>query len=160
MNTHDTLLAFSEWLDTHGLIPVDGDNRTHDDLAREFIEQWEADRDKATLAGRVIVQDSVMCVDTMPIAEIRSFGDAAPVASYVDGPLLGLATTAELVSELAARVEVAETIGEDWPGYKTVDGHPEGEKVEVGPHSRACGIRKHEHGSECHSNCPTCGGRS
>ena len=26
------------------------------------------------------------------------------------------------------------------------------------PHSRACGIRKHDHGSECHSNCPTCGG--
>lgn len=27
-----------------------------------------------------------------------------------------------------------------------------------GPHSRACGIRPHPHGSECHSNCPTCGG--
>ena len=26
------------------------------------------------------------------------------------------------------------------------------------PHSRACGIRKHDHGSECSSNCPTCGG--
>lgn len=28
-----------------------------------------------------------------------------------------------------------------------------------GPHSRACGVRKHDHGPECHSNCPTCGGR-
>jgi len=27
------------------------------------------------------------------------------------------------------------------------------------PHSRACGIKKHEHGPECHSNCPTCHGR-
>jgi len=27
------------------------------------------------------------------------------------------------------------------------------------PHSRACGIRKHQHGPECNSNCPTCGGR-
>lgn len=27
------------------------------------------------------------------------------------------------------------------------------------PHSRACGIRRHDHGSECHSNCPTCGGQ-
>jgi len=29
----------------------------------------------------------------------------------------------------------------------------------VGPHSRACGITPHAHGSACHSNCPTCGGR-
>lgn len=27
------------------------------------------------------------------------------------------------------------------------------------PHSRACGIRKHDHGPDCHRNCPTCGGR-
>lgn len=27
-----------------------------------------------------------------------------------------------------------------------------------GPHSRACGWRQHEHGPDCHSNCPTCGG--
>jgi len=26
------------------------------------------------------------------------------------------------------------------------------------PHSRACGIRKHDHGPDCHSNCPSCGG--
>lgn len=35
------------------------------------------------------------------------------------------------------------------------------------PHSRACGVRRyehgtevrrHEHGIECHRNCPTCGG--
>ena len=30
--------------------------------------------------------------------------------------------------------------------------------TDLRPHSRACGIRKHEHGRECHSNCPTCGG--
>lgn len=28
-----------------------------------------------------------------------------------------------------------------------------------GPHSRACGIRKHDHGLECNPNCPTCGGK-
>lgn len=26
------------------------------------------------------------------------------------------------------------------------------------PHSRACGVSKHDHGPDCHSNCPTCGG--
>lgn len=25
------------------------------------------------------------------------------------------------------------------------------------PHSRACGVKPHEHGLECHPNCPTCG---
>lgn len=29
-----------------------------------------------------------------------------------------------------------------------------------GPHSRACGIREHDHGSACHANCPSCGGRT
>lgn len=27
------------------------------------------------------------------------------------------------------------------------------------PHSRACGIRQHEHGPDCSDNCPTCQGR-
>ena len=27
------------------------------------------------------------------------------------------------------------------------------------PHSRACGIRNHEHGPDCHPNCPTCHGK-
>jgi len=27
------------------------------------------------------------------------------------------------------------------------------------PHSRACGITQHPHGSQCHRNCQTCGGR-
>lgn len=27
------------------------------------------------------------------------------------------------------------------------------------PHSRACGVTPHEHGTGCHANCPTCGGR-
>jgi len=26
------------------------------------------------------------------------------------------------------------------------------------PHSRACGVEAHPHGSKCHSNCPTCAG--
>lgn len=30
--------------------------------------------------------------------------------------------------------------------------------AKVGPHSRACGIRQHDHGPDCSQNCPTCGG--
>ena len=43
MNTKDTLLAYSEWLDSQGLIvgESDGDDRSHDSLADDFIEQWK-----------------------------------------------------------------------------------------------------------------------
>ena len=27
------------------------------------------------------------------------------------------------------------------------------------PHCRACGVTRHEHGRDCHSNCQTCGGQ-
>lgn len=36
-------------------------------------------------------------------------------------PNLGLATTKELIDELAARASVSETIGESWPSYRTVE---------------------------------------
>lgn len=56
MNTQDTLLAFSEWLDSEGLIvndqDPDADKRSHDELAQEFIDQWEESSGRATLAGR------------------------------------------------------------------------------------------------------------
>lgn len=32
--------------------------------------------------------------------------------------------------------------------------------VDARPHSRACGITKHDHGTDCHTNCPTCGGKN
>lgn len=37
-------------------------------------------------------------------------------------PLLGYATTQELIVELAARAEVAKSVGEKWPRYSTVNG--------------------------------------
>lgn len=39
--------------------------------------------------------------------------------------------------------------------------HAEAERLRAlagGPHSRACGIRPHEHGSSCAPDCPTCHG--
>lgn len=54
MDLKDTLLAFGEWLDGEDVIDhaKDGDDRTYEDLAKEFIEQWEARPGTATLAGR------------------------------------------------------------------------------------------------------------
>lgn len=33
-------------------------------------------------------------------------------------------------------------------------------EVDRRPHSRACDFRKHDHGIECHMNCPTCHGKN
>lgn len=50
MDLHDTLLAYSEWLDSQGLIVPDTegytrnnlkpDGRSHDQLARDFVKEW------------------------------------------------------------------------------------------------------------------------
>ena len=36
-------------------------------------------------------------------------------------PYLGYASTRQLITELAARAEVAEVVGEAWPKYRTVE---------------------------------------
>jgi hypothetical protein len=34
---------------------------------------------------------------------------------------------------------------------------PETTILDNRPHSRACGVRRHDHGPECSIDCPTCG---
>ena len=41
------------------------------------------------------------------------------------GPYLGLATTRQLIDELAARAEVSQINGESWPSYRTVGPEPD-----------------------------------
>lgn len=55
LSTQETLFYFSEWLDSEGVIVSDkaGDDRTHEQLAKDFIEHWEADDRGAILAGRL-----------------------------------------------------------------------------------------------------------
>lgn len=99
MNTQDTLLAYSEWLDSQRLIVSnvpDGDtdcrdDRSHDQLAKDFITQWN-DHD----------------APCAPLADERRVH-------------LGLATTHHLLGELMARANVAQATGQDWPSYRTVD---------------------------------------
>lgn len=53
MSTPETLSAFSQWLDEQGIIvATEEDNRSHDQLARTFIQEWESNPNTATLAGR------------------------------------------------------------------------------------------------------------
>lgn len=42
-------------------------------------------------------------------------------------------------------------------GFPMVD-HLEPGAFDRLAHSRACGFRKHDHGRDCHQNCPTCHG--
>lgn len=38
-------------------------------------------------------------------------------------PMLGYATTRELIHELEVRAEISDQVGEQWPKYRTVDSH-------------------------------------
>lgn len=57
MDLKDTLVAFGEWLDEENICYVgphpdmQSEELTHEDLAKEFIEQWKARPGTATLAG-------------------------------------------------------------------------------------------------------------
>lgn len=53
MNLKDTLLAYSEWLDPEGQMSNHGDDRSHEDLASDFIEWWYCDPNRAPLVGDV-----------------------------------------------------------------------------------------------------------
>jgi hypothetical protein len=46
-----------------------------------------------------------------------------PVSDQTNEPQLGLATTLQLIVELAARAHVSAVAGEMWPGYSTVGGY-------------------------------------
>jgi len=65
-------------------------------------------------------------------------GDGVALSGYVESP--------EVLAELATAVRPFEWLITATPAAM--------------PHSRACGIRKHDHGPDCHPNCPTCSGRA
>ena len=55
-------------------------------------------------------------------------------------------------------MRIHETAGDLLDRIAEAFGPAEPEPVE-GPHSRACGIHPHPHGSQCSTDCPTCLGR-
>lgn len=71
MTTQDTLMAFSEWLDGEGIaVCKTSDKRSHDDLARQFVEHWESDPRRGILAGRVTTYATTYIMDS-----IQEFAD-------------------------------------------------------------------------------------
>ncbi len=77
-----------------------------------------------------------------------------------------LAYTAAILGEQRARLieRMREAEGEpvEWVELVAIFGHPDGHTISAvkdqRPHSRACGFLNHDHGSDCWSDCPTCGG--
>lgn len=61
--------------------------------------------------------------------------------------------------EYAARFGGDEGTLIGWFANAIEAGRADAVKDDRRPHSRACGWRPHPHGTECHTNCPTCGGR-
>ena len=52
------------------------------------------------------------------------------------------------------------------PGWVSIDDDdfcpehgPRADTKDRRPHSRACGVRPHDHGLWCNTTCPTCGGK-
>lgn len=54
---------------------------------------------------------------------------------------------------------VLPTWAEEFLAEREAERKAQQEKDSKYPHSRACGLHPHLHGTMCHSNCPTCGGR-
>lgn len=70
MNTEDTLLAYSEWLDGQKVVRSEkesNDDRTHDKLVTDFVTEWHAD-------------DETPCVRRAPLA---GAGDMTPLAARI-----------------------------------------------------------------------------
>lgn len=121
MKLQDLLLMYSEWLDGEGLMEDPADtahaSASHEDLAALFL----AEHERAEVAQEQVPWDNadagLKAVSQDPADEIRYEGQVERKQ-----PLLGLATTAELIEELGARVDIAMIAGESWPQYKTASG--------------------------------------
>jgi hypothetical protein len=83
----------------------------------QFTSAEDAHRLKSALEAQGTV---VIAADMLRTAYVVDEPAGVEVAD--DEPRLGCATTSHLIDELAARVEVARSAGEDWPAYRTVDG--------------------------------------
>ncbi len=75
-------------------------------------------------------------------------------------------STGERTALTLALAKLEEVKGLDTDTWPTIAGIKEDLRRRIAaldrdqrPHSRACGITRHDHGPDCHSNCPTCHGR-
>lgn len=95
-----------------------------------FAFQWgtETDDEAPTIESAVFqaLGAASMAWDETPAGVFDSdwakeIGDALIAFIAEKQPMLGYATTHQLIDELKARAEVSETIGEAWPKYRTMD---------------------------------------
>lgn len=97
-------------------------------------------------------QDSVL---TGPAAFFYVHGVKHAIAvKYGGGKVVPLRLTSPIYDALRHERDTEAT------AQGLADADAEAEDWASGPHSRACGIRPHDHGNWCSTNCPTCGGRA
>jgi hypothetical protein len=109
--------------------------------ASEIVAAYIAQRDEYIQALRSSVQADADYFRWSGHAEARRqlserLEKAAPEEPKAN---LGLASTHELIQELAARSDVAKTVGEYWPNYRTV-GDDEAYERNIAEHAR---LREH-----------------
>jgi hypothetical protein len=86
---------------------------------REAIEDMCTKADRREAMRRQIGDRPVPA--RVGVDVLRSLLTEHPDVKPSDEPWLGLATTQQLIQELAARADVASTIGESWPQYRPID---------------------------------------
>jgi len=109
---------------------------------RLSLEIDDAEKDKPMAAMIALVHEGE---GVPPLIRISAMG--------VEGSNDGANLVADLLFDAATAI--AERTGHKL-GMVAVDAP---EPYESEPHSRACGMGWHDHGVQCSTNCPTCGGK-
>lgn len=66
-----------------------------------------------------ITKDERIGINVGGTVFVKSIEEWHALAAEDTKPNLGYATTFELINEIHARADIAKTIGEEWPNYKT-----------------------------------------
>lgn len=108
MNTSDTLLAYSEWLDADKrLVSLPGgDDNTHEDLVKEFIARWGDNPNRALLAGSTDYDDD----PDLPEESDGKSDDKPSIAPSTREAIEVLTKLAKTSKEEDIRLQAAQTL--------------------------------------------------
>jgi hypothetical protein len=88
---------------------------------------------------------------------VRALAVLGETVTALEDPGVTLSRSGIAAGLSEAYDELATLLAVEEPPAPVVEAPP---GLDLRVHSRACGIVPHGHGSACHKNCPTCGGRA
>lgn len=108
MTPAETLLAYSEWLDSEklmGAVAAD-DQRTHQNLITSFINYWEENPNRALLAGSTNYDDD----PDLPYENDNKYNDKADIAPSTKEAVKVLTKLAKSSKKESIRLQAAQTL--------------------------------------------------